>query len=1659
MLNDGIFPSNSISPPSEAVISNLCEVLMAPSQVHHQPWHNDQHLAQRTEMCKTIATILNSKTSLADDKALSIAKLIEVKLYSCATSLEEYQDRDSLSTRVKHLVVELLREAKRIQSNGTNKEKPESAPIDLTNDRSSSANQPKPQLSQRCSRAFIVEMLDRLLTNSFKKPHVNVQGSKDGIFQWLVEVRSELASLRADNDGVLPQDELYGGVSFNETDPSTYWTDESQFATWWKNNVVKRSKYEQMLEQAKYNGGSLRKEHNAAFYTAVIERVENIRRESLKLMGSNQGAGNQEASLATNHENGASASSRDVYYNNFVLLLFRLLSDDKTSCVRWEDTVRTSSSSRESTSIGYDSFVIDSNEFATTAMKHYFSNLNLESFERQLEIHGFTVDHVNGKIRGFHTHLKRGDQSSADALQALYRKQHRAPQSGPRVSQTALYALQLQRMLREQLGTEQKQQLEQLESLPASSSSTGISPPSTSAAMLPPSLPSLAGAINASTVSGNAAPAGRTLLGTSSGNAAPAGRTLLGGALPATASGTAIGNTSLFGTTRSTTLPRVDTAIPGTALSSATLLGNALAGAVPGSNLPGTAASSVPSTSLFQPTLPMNPLPLSMLAQCSQMNSVPNLASLPSFSGLSNEAGPFHSSGRNTAYCPPLSSFSSILPNAPQPSLLGGVSGNPFPLLNPAGNPWTDNSLFGMNAFPYQSPLPTANNQALLLMQNLMQSQLSDPLTMVMMQTMQACLTSVSQQINQALHPFLAPYILSTTPSSSVYPGFTATGYPSQFHVYPTQLEAQTEAVPSAAPKQVAKEAEMENEKKEAEMTEVGKAEERRQASKRRRNRNSFPSSPIITAPPLAIVNEDDIYAKPYKTSRRRRSADDAAVVSSANQDEVYQSKLWRSTRKRKNGRSGRDSAPLHALIPSNPGGSDDESVNSDDSSSIASLDEKATIASNADVNARQVVDAVVESMSLYPCDMLDLSQPRARRVYVDLTMDVPLNDDVNARRARKVFHGKLVAFRGDLPAPSTNIEPQQASAKASREHKTSRYNSDYARHSSRIGENYQATLPSLQLMPHWTRRELDRSRESLVWDSTMHQEDYLCRQLQKIRNGARSIMRESIQPGNMYILKFSSFNPESSNRSLTRPKYSLCVVLEVGVSAPDGENSENEAGSGQEDEDDDDASNVWIKIYDGEEEIDVHSNQLLPIYGLTEDYLLPALHDKNLRSSLAEYYDGIFHRIYNYSSIDVDDDDEEAPRWTSREARLFSTAIKRHSDNVAKVWRLCFATTRSLKQVLDFYYRIYCTYLAAAPRKVFRVFSTADQLVEESRKAILEREELEINMTKEGIKESDNDSESLVSHSEVIEEEDVEEEEEEEEVEDEDVVEEDVIDKAEREDEASTKESDKSEEGDEDGNDEEGDDEEDAKHVPEVTRDSDEEGVAMIKKKRRKKGRVRLTLVRHRNQKTAKRRDSSAEEVLVAPKRNDNRPANSRKASVRDSEELVETVPVKRRRVSAPAAISIDSKSGDPEMSLVSDGEVNIGDSSVRRGNVRRKSLADIINATRDSDPASKYTIRLDDGHYGYLSIAPQVVPRNGLKLCFCEKPANRHERYLKCTLGIKCHGFCHLSCLNLSHASDFKLRTQYMNYICPPCHSFTNESEEEETRVTRSQIKSKAR
>lgn len=45
--------------------------------------------------------------------------------------------------------------------------------------------------------------------------------------------------------------QVLGGTTLEEEDLTTYWTDPNQFMTWWKNNVERKSKHGDIINNAK----------------------------------------------------------------------------------------------------------------------------------------------------------------------------------------------------------------------------------------------------------------------------------------------------------------------------------------------------------------------------------------------------------------------------------------------------------------------------------------------------------------------------------------------------------------------------------------------------------------------------------------------------------------------------------------------------------------------------------------------------------------------------------------------------------------------------------------------------------------------------------------------------------------------------------------------------------------------------------------------------------------------------------------------------------------------------------------------------------------------------------------------------------------------------------------------------------------------------------------------------------------------------------------------------------------------------------------------------------------------------------------------------------------------------------------------------------------
>lgn len=49
---------------------------------------------------------------------------------------------------------------------------------------------------------------------------------------------------------------LYGPSKFDKDDPSTYWTEPTQYSSWWKNFIERKAAYERLVSWARETQGS-----------------------------------------------------------------------------------------------------------------------------------------------------------------------------------------------------------------------------------------------------------------------------------------------------------------------------------------------------------------------------------------------------------------------------------------------------------------------------------------------------------------------------------------------------------------------------------------------------------------------------------------------------------------------------------------------------------------------------------------------------------------------------------------------------------------------------------------------------------------------------------------------------------------------------------------------------------------------------------------------------------------------------------------------------------------------------------------------------------------------------------------------------------------------------------------------------------------------------------------------------------------------------------------------------------------------------------------------------------------------------------------------------------------------------------------------------------
>lgn len=90
--------------------------------------------------------------------------------------------------------------------------------------------------SRGCSKTYIICFLARILEHCRSLEHApDFPFPSELVTKWLMTARQDCINKAIDAE--------FGGVKFNEEDPSSYWTSVSQFFTWWKNNIERRKKF------------------------------------------------------------------------------------------------------------------------------------------------------------------------------------------------------------------------------------------------------------------------------------------------------------------------------------------------------------------------------------------------------------------------------------------------------------------------------------------------------------------------------------------------------------------------------------------------------------------------------------------------------------------------------------------------------------------------------------------------------------------------------------------------------------------------------------------------------------------------------------------------------------------------------------------------------------------------------------------------------------------------------------------------------------------------------------------------------------------------------------------------------------------------------------------------------------------------------------------------------------------------------------------------------------------------------------------------------------------------------------------------------------------------------------------------------------------------
>jgi len=293
--------------------------------------------------------------------------------------------------------------------------------------------------------------------------------------------------------------------------------------------------------------------------------------------------------------------------------------------------------------------------------------------------------------------------------------------------------------------------------------------------------------------------------------------------------------------------------------------------------------------------------------------------------------------------------------------------------------------------------------------------------------------------------------------------------------------------------------------------------------------------------------------------------------------------------------------------------------------------------------------------------DFLDLTVPKTKRIFIDIN-GTDKNDNNDTNNDDYYYAGPCFGiFYPKDSFTNSKTKPLSISTINTRAHlQLQKDINKKEKPCSRTGIEYQAEI--FDMNPDAIDKK--EFKVNQVWDSNRSMNIDVTALYNSVSQSHRD---EILALGLICRLKLPNVKDKS---------YRLCCILEIGIQD----------------------SNL-VRVFDGRDELMVPPSSCIPFSVNYIEGLLAITHNSNYVEVTPSLQDMIMHNS---------DRHDFASNWSANEVAIFCNSIQRYGDNLRKVW-LLFEKTKTLKEILDFFHRVYPYTQRIGVKGFISIFRRAD--------------------------------------------------------------------------------------------------------------------------------------------------------------------------------------------------------------------------------------------------------------------------------------------------------------------------------------------------------------